>query len=187
MEKVLIYKIYNINIKLIMNYFNLFNLNFSYSINLKKLKNCYKKLQFKYHPDFFITKKIKKSTLTKKSAVINTGYSTLKNNLLRAEHMLNIKKIDINKEKYKIKDLNFLEKNLNLYEKLKYMNNEKQIDIFYKKIKKIKKTYLKKIEQELNFQKWTQAAKTLNKLKLIEKIKKKVKKIKIEKIINNFK
>lgn len=171
-----------------MNYFKLFNLNFSYSINFKKLINSYKKLQLKYHPDFFIKQnKEKQIKSIEKSAIINMGYLTLKNELLRAEHMLILKKINTNHKKYKIKNLYFLEKNFQLYEELKSIKKEKTLLIFYNHIKKTKKKYIKKIEEELNLNKWNEAGKTLNKLKFIDKIQKKAKNLKIKNLINKFK
>lgn len=171
-----------------MNYFKLFNLNFSYCINFKKLTNSYQELQFKYHPDFFIGKnKEKKKKSIEKSAIINTGYTTLKNELLRAEHMLFLKKINLNHKEYKTNNIIFLEKSFYLYKELKNIKKEKELFVFYNKILKIKKKYTKKIEEELNFEKWNKAGKTLSKLKFIEKIQKKTENLKMKNLLKKFK
>lgn len=166
-----------------MNYFDFFNLKFSYSIDLNLLINSYQKLQKKYHPDLFINKnKNSIDKAIKKSAFINQAFRILKDPFLRAKYILNLKKINIENKKYQINNSSFLNKNLKIYEELEYIkknkNMKKRIIKIDSNLKKTKKKYIKKIEKELNLKEWENAAKIINKLHFINKIEEKINKYK---------
>lgn len=170
-----------------MNYFDLFGLQIKYKINYKLLTKIYHNLQKKYHPDAIDNKNNKIINTLQISSLINEGYKILKNPIKRAEHILQLNKININSKKYFIKNTNFLLKNIHLHEELNKIQNmknkQKKLSIFYKKIKKYKKKYTKLIEKQLNKNRWIISANTLNKLRFMDKLQKKINK---EYLSNDF-
>lgn len=82
------------------NFFTLFSLPEQYDLDLKTLEQRYFDLQKEFHPDRVKGKtEAEKMALIRKSADINQGYRTLKNSVTRAEHLLEINNILVNKEK----------------------------------------------------------------------------------------
>ncbi len=81
------------------NYFFRFSLDISYQINLSDLEVKYLQLQQKLHPDFFVKKSIIEQSLSfKHSLLINEAYEILKDDLKRAEYILLLNNIIVNKE-----------------------------------------------------------------------------------------
>lgn len=76
-----------------MNYFSLFNIKQEFNIDLNLLNQRYLDMLSKYHPD-----KINNDNANFKlidSVLINTAYTTLKNDLLRAEYLLSLYDIHV--------------------------------------------------------------------------------------------
>lgn len=173
-----------------MNYFKFFGLEFSYFIKTDLLIHCYQKLQKKYHPDFVLkTNKKQEKKIIEKSALINLAYKTLKDPLLRINHILYLKKININKKKYQINDLKFLKKKIKLYDKIEFLKkkkNNKKISLILSYLKKTKKKYIKKIEKEIKLENWKKVAKIFNKIFFVNEIEKKINQYKYD-FIENFK
>nr|BET44841.1 MAG: Fe-S protein assembly co-chaperone HscB [Candidatus Aschnera chinzeii] len=158
-----------------MNYFKLFNLTNSYTIDLEKLNKYYKKLQLKYHPDRCInqTDDEKRETLHK-STIINTGYQVLVHPLYRAEHILTLNNVNINNKANNILNKNFLKEQMDWWEELKILEHsldiKKKISIYYSKLTKITQQYYNILEIQLNNKKWTLAMNTVIKLRFFNKL-----------------
>ncbi len=77
-----------------MNYFDRFEIEKTYDINLSKLENKYLALQVSYHPD--IAKNLDdKQKFTNIAIDLNEGYKILKDPYSRAVYMLKLENIDI--------------------------------------------------------------------------------------------
>ncbi len=82
-----------------LNYFQIFSLNENYNLDKKSLYKKYLELQAKFHPDKFInSSEDEKIKSVKISADINEAYKVLNDDLLRAEHLLELKGFRVNKE-----------------------------------------------------------------------------------------
>ncbi|MCG9696385.1 co-chaperone HscB [Shewanella sp. Isolate11] len=92
-----------------MNYFELFSLSPRYDIDTALLAERYRDLQRAVHPDKFANASEQDKRLAvQRTAQINDGYNTLKHPILRAEHMLSLKGIDLSHESTTVKDTQFL-------------------------------------------------------------------------------
>ncbi len=92
-----------------MNYFELFSLSTQYEIDTALLAERYRDLQRAVHPDKFANASEQDKRLAvQRAAQINDGFNTLKHPILRAEHMLSLKGIDLSHESTTVKDTQFL-------------------------------------------------------------------------------
>ncbi|QYK02854.1 co-chaperone HscB [Shewanella psychrotolerans] len=92
-----------------MNYFELFSLAPVYDIDTVQLSDRYRDLQRTVHPDKFANASEQdKRIAVQRTAQVNDGYNTLKHPILRAEHMLSLKGIDLRHESTTVKDTQFL-------------------------------------------------------------------------------
>lgn len=102
-----------------MNYFQLFNLEQKFSIDVDKLNECYQTIQRTVHPDKFAhATKQQQLVAVKKSTLVNDAYQTLKNPLKRAEYMLTLRKVDMPSEQSSFSDNSFLMRQMELREML---------------------------------------------------------------------
>jgi molecular chaperone HscB len=74
----------------VVNYFQLFALDVNYTLDTELLETNYRKLQKALHPDRFSFTSNEHHAATIQSAQVNTGYKTLKHEIKRAQHMLEI-------------------------------------------------------------------------------------------------
>ncbi|RLV58794.1 co-chaperone HscB [Parashewanella curva] len=92
-----------------MNYFELFGFPTHFSIDNAQLSERYRELQRTVHPDKFANKSEQEKLLAvQKTAQINDGFQTLKNPIRRAEHILQLRGIDLSHETATVKDTSFL-------------------------------------------------------------------------------
>ena len=92
-----------------MNYFDLFNVIPAFDIDTTLLAERYRELQRAVHPDKFANDTEQQKRLSvQRTAQVNDGYQTLKNPLLRAEHMLSLRGIELSHETTTLKDSAFL-------------------------------------------------------------------------------
>ena len=73
------------------NYFEIFNLPYSYDLDLKELENRYQKLSMELHPDFYISaSSFEKKQSQESSTLLNQAYSMLQSPITRAEYLLKL-------------------------------------------------------------------------------------------------
>lgn len=82
------------------NYFEIFEIQPEYLIDKENLEKKYFALQMQYHPDRSAGKsEAEKIAVIKKSADINEGYKILNDDVTRAELLLELNNVLVNKEK----------------------------------------------------------------------------------------
>ncbi len=82
------------------NHFTLFGIKQTYAINKDELESNYFKLQMQYHPDKMLGKsEEEKMSIIKTSADINEGYAVLTDDVERANHLMELNNVRVNKEK----------------------------------------------------------------------------------------
>ena len=86
-----------------MNYYELFQLPLSLTVNTTELSKKYFELQKKYHPDFFSNAdETEQSAMLEKSSLINKGYKIFKNEDDTLQYFLQIKGLLKEEEKYEL-------------------------------------------------------------------------------------
>jgi len=102
-----------------MNYFELFNINPEFSLDLDLLANTYQRLQQLTHPDKFATASDRDKLLSvQKNAQVNDAYQVLKSPVSRAEYMLGLRGIELRHEQQTLQDTQFLMQQMQWREQL---------------------------------------------------------------------
>ena len=101
------------------NYFELFGLPVGFEIDTNALTDRYRDLQKALHPDRFASASDQERRLSlQQAAQVNSGYETLRDPLARARYLLRLQGVEYDDEKSTINDLEFLEEQLELRERL---------------------------------------------------------------------
>lgn len=112
-----------------MNYFQLFDIENSFDVDLQNLSSSYQALQKAVHPDKFAHASEQEQRIAvQKSAQINDAYQTLKNPLQRAEYLLVQRGIEMPNEQQSFSDTSFLMRQMELREMLEEVKFASDID-----------------------------------------------------------
>ena len=102
-----------------MNYFQLFQVPAQFDLDLTELGTRYLELQRNFHPDNFAAGSERDRLLAvQQAANINDAYHSLKQPLLRAEHLLALRGVKISQEQRSFTDTHFLMQQMELRELL---------------------------------------------------------------------
>ncbi|MDP5036209.1 MAG: co-chaperone HscB [Alishewanella sp.] len=108
-----------------MNYFRLFDLPETFELDLTELGSRYLSLQKRFHPDNFAAGSERDRLMSvQQTANINDAYHSLKQPLLRAEHMLALRGLKISNEQRSFTDPLFLMQQMELREQLAELQDE---------------------------------------------------------------
>ncbi|MDZ7904215.1 MAG: Fe-S protein assembly co-chaperone HscB [Rheinheimera sp.] len=98
-----------------MNYFQLFQVPAQFDLDLTELGTRYLELQRNFHPDNFAAGSERDRLLAvQQAANINDAYHSLKQPLLRAEHLLALRGVKISHEQRSFTDTHFLMQQMEL-------------------------------------------------------------------------
>lgn len=112
-----------------MNYFELFDINASFDVDLQQLSLIYQNLQKAVHPDRFAHASPQEQRIAvQKSAHINDAYQTLKMPLLRSEYLLTLRGVDMPNEQKSFSDNRFLMRQMELREMLEDVRFSEDVD-----------------------------------------------------------
>ena len=112
-----------------MNYFELFQIDVSFDVDLANLSSSYQTLQKAAHPDKFAHASEQEQRIAvQKSAHINDAYQTLKHPLLRAEYILVERGVDMPNEQQSFSDTSFLMQQMELREMLEDVQHASDVD-----------------------------------------------------------
>ena len=101
------------------NYFELFNLEVKFLINVDELLKAYQKLQSEYHPDRFVESEDQEKRIAMQATTfINEAYKTLYEEQLRARYMLELQGMSFDVEKDTTQDMDFLMDQMSLREEI---------------------------------------------------------------------
>ena len=86
-----------------MNYFELFEMPISLTVDKKHIQDKYFELQKKYHPDFFSNENAEEQdAVLEKSSMINKAYKTFQNENETMKYVLQLKNLLEDEEKYQL-------------------------------------------------------------------------------------
>ncbi len=107
-------------------YFELFNLDTTFDLDLDDLESRFRKLQKEFHPDRFVTVSEQERRIAMQlTAQINEAYQTLIKPLSRGSYMLKLEDINVNDETDTKMDASFLMEQMELREQLDELKNKK--------------------------------------------------------------
>lgn len=161
-----------------MNYFQLFNIESSFDVDLQNLSSSYQALQKAVHPDKFAHASEQDQRIAvQKSAQINDAYQTLKNPLQRAEYMLIERGVDMPNEQHSFSDTSFLMRQMELREMLEEVKFSSDVDAALLEVQGVLSTEYLQLSQlmrvqisENNAAANTAACDNLRKLKFYQKL-----------------
>jgi len=157
-----------------MNFFTLFDLPESFTLDTSSLAERYQALQRRYHPDNFATQpEAERLQALTTAANINQGYQALRKPLPRAEYILTLHGYDINNEQHTMHDTEFLMAQLTLRETLESIEQQQDSDAlagYLSDIKQQHKSLMSVVAQQLADQQWQQAADTVRKLRFFTRL-----------------
>ena len=109
------------------NYFELFQLPEQYDIDTLELSGRYRELQRIVHPDRFVGASAQESRLSQqKATLVNDAYHVLRDDLRRAQYLLQLK--DIEYLEHKVNDPMFLMEQMELREELDAVSASQDLD-----------------------------------------------------------
>lgn len=169
-----------------MNYFQLFDLPTSFSIDVADLKQRHRDLQRSLHPDRFANSSEQEQRLAlQRSSAVNDGFEVLSHPLQRAEHFLELNQVPLESAESTVKDTQFLMQQMEFRERLEDVSSvqdlddlEDEIDAFTKELNTTLAEQLNTLSQYLESQKqeqWLLASTLIRKLaffyKLLDELK----------------
>jgi len=160
------------------NYFQLFNIEVSFDVDIQQLSSSYQTLQKTVHPDKFAHASEQEQRIAvQKSAHINDVYQTLKNPLLRAEYMLVERGVDMPNEQHSFQDTSFLMRQMDLREMLEDVRHSGDVDAALLEVQRVLSTEYLQLSQlmraqitENNAASNSAACDNLRKLKFYQKL-----------------
>ena len=100
-------------------YFELFELDLTFEIDLKRLSSAQQRLQAVYHPDRFVNASEQDKRLSVQQASwINEAFETLSRPVKRARYMLELSGLELNDESETTSDTTFLSEQIALREEI---------------------------------------------------------------------
>ncbi|MGB5446938.1 MAG: co-chaperone HscB [Psychromonas sp.] len=156
-----------------MNYFELFSLPMTFSIDQKLLSVTYRELQKQFHPDKFVMQSdSQRLAAMQKSTEINDAYQTLKNSCLRAQYLLLLAGVDIALEQKTLQDTSFLMQQMEWREKISQFteDDEHEIEKFAQYLQLQAADLEAKIEVQLQNNELEATADSIRKLKFMLKL-----------------
>ena len=155
------------------NFFTLLQLPEAFDIDLETLHQNYQSIQKDIHPDRFATFDDEaKLESIKKTAQVNDAYQTLKSPIRRAEHLLQLKGINIHDEKYTAVPQDFLMQQMEWREELEtYKLNKVALEKLAQDIQKNKNDMMNQLPSFFDDKNYlNDAIRVTRELNFIEKI-----------------
>jgi molecular chaperone HscB len=135
------------------NYFQLFNIEVSFDVDIQQLSSSYQTLQKAVHPDKFAHSSEQDQRIAvQKSAQINDAYQTLKNPLQRAAYMLVERGVDMPNEQHSFQDTSFLMRQMELREMLEDVRHSGDVDAALLEVQKVLSTEYLELSQQMRVQ-----------------------------------
>lgn len=161
-----------------MNFFKLYNIPEQFQVDLAQLAITYQKLAQLTHPDKFAAgSESEKLAAVQKNAQVNDGYQVLKKPLSRAEHILELRGVELRHEQRTMQDPAFLMQQMEWREQLEELDvSSDPVDVLEDLDDEINnqiKAHLKSLEELLNdntSEQDNKAADEVRKLKFLYKL-----------------
>ena len=160
-----------------LNYFELFELNPAFNIDLAALENNYRKIQSECHPDRFVTATSAEKLASMQTATLaNEAYQTLKKPTTRAKYLLELQDIHALSDTNTNMPADFLMQQMEWREAVE--DNATSLSGMHRLLRDIKHeaaSLQQTLADELDIKKaWQAAAETLRKLQFMDKLREEI-------------
>lgn len=160
-----------------LNYFQIFELETKFNIDLATLESNYRKIQSASHPDRFVTATSTEKLASMQTATLaNEAYQTLKSPTLRAAYLLGLQGINAITETSTAMPVDFLMQQMEWREAVE--DNATNLSGMHRLLRNIKQettTLQQALADELDAkQAWQAAAETLRKLQFMDKLREEI-------------
>lgn len=154
------------------NYFELFNIDADFDVNLEKLSKQYRSLQQQYHPDKIASgdSELSEADALKLSSLVNDAYHTLASPDTRAAYLLSSAGQDARIDQ-SISDLTFLDQALELREQLDDADSEPELQSLKMEVSQWIEALSGEFKREFAEQDWDEACDTARKISFMVKVK----------------
>jgi molecular chaperone HscB len=161
------------------NFFELFQLPVSYDVDLNQIQQHYTSLQRQVHPDKFASASDQEKRLSmQQTSWINEAQTTLKDPVLRANYLLQLKGADKDQGVETTMDASFLMQQLEMRERLENIKNEADpladLDAMAKEIKQSTKVMMAGFAASFEANHFEDAREWIRKLQFLKKAAKEV-------------
>ncbi len=161
------------------NFFELFEHAVSYDVDLQKIQQQYMELQKQVHPDKFAGGSDQEKRISmQQTSWINEALTTLKDPVLRASYLLELKGLDIKLENETTMDAVFLMQQLEMREQLENIKDTDDplavLDEMASEIKNTSKAMMESFSRSYEAGQLDDAREWIRKLQFMEKAKKEV-------------
>ena len=157
------------------NYFELLSLKAIFSIDKAKLEKHYQQLITQHHPDKFAHKgKNQQAQALQNTALINTAYQSLSDDLNRAKYLLSLSGIDAFDHKDTQMDTDFLIQQIQYRETLEQLEQDKNIDeieVFINKMTALEKSHIADISTQFEHQNLDNVRNLVRQLRFYQQLK----------------
>jgi len=161
------------------NFFELFELPVSYDVDLNQVQKHYMALQKQVHPDKFVSGSDQEKRLSmQQTSWINEAQATLKDPVLRAHYLLQLKDADENNDTATTMDASFLMQQLEMRERLENIKDEADplsaLDALTKEIKRSTKLMMDEFGRSYQEDRFDDAREWIRKLQFLQKAAKEI-------------
>lgn len=152
------------------NYFDLFNLTPAFELDAEALQPRYRELQRQFHPDRFAAEAADvQRAAVQKAADINTAFSTLRDPVLRARHLLALAGHALNIESSTVSDTDFLMAQMELREQLEEADDFSQLADLREEAEEWLASLGREFAIDHREQDWSEAADTVRKMQFMSR------------------
>lgn len=157
------------------NYFELFDLSPTLTVDVQVLSEQYREFQKRYHPDqAALASDAEKRQAVQVSTFINTAFETLKSPLSRATYLLRLNGVDVDTETDTRMDMDFLMLQMQWREQLEQLPDNDdawdELDALTEDVKKHRQNRLSACEHNAKQNDWAALRDDVRKLQFIEKM-----------------
>ena len=161
------------------NFFELFELPVSYDVDFDQIQQFYMALQKQVHPDKFANGSDQEKRLSmQQTSWINEAQTTLKDPVLRAIYLLNLKDADFSLENETTMDAAFLMQQLEMRERLENIKKEDDplavLDVMAKQLKSSNADMMQSFAQSYEADQIDESREWIRKLQFMQKAKKEI-------------
>lgn len=161
------------------NFFELFDLPVSYDVDLTKIQQQYMELQKLVHPDKYANASDQEKRLSMQHTTrINQAQTTLKDSVLRASYLLELKDIAFSLENETTMDAAFLMSQLEMREKMEHVKQQADplatLDSMAKEIKDLTDEMEQGFTESYRLEQFDDAREWIRKLQFLKKAKNEV-------------